>query len=387
MEATVIRVSEARELLAFIPYQFGFVPQESLVAVSIRDPNDTLGLALRVDLSDLSDGERGADLTQWLREHMEADGARRVVLVVYTEAHADLGNAVGVAGRALRTVLDVFPPDLPTEEWWVSPTGYGAVGCTDLSCCPEAGRPLSDLESTQVGAHMVVAGVCLVPDRESLEVRSRAVGPARRSALRAAADERARYHAAKRAGEAALTVWSGRAHEHWSTLCRRAAEGRDLPAATVGRALVALEVPILRDEMLAAFGFGPAIGCPDIDVVTGAEAVFGPGSVPPDRSALGPIRAVLEAVVAHAPVRRGVPALASLACLAWWEGDATRAAVLVEQCLRLDEKYSLAQLLADALHRGLPPAWIRARRRTNRALRKGGVVDDGWSAASTGPVL
>lgn len=72
-------------------------------------------------------------------------------------------------------------------------------------------------------------------------------------------------------------------------------------------------------------------------------------------------RAVLEAVVAHGRRDRQAPALTVLALLAWWDGDAVRASVLVERALDQDPGHRLAELLDRALGAGLPPGWVRRR--------------------------
>ncbi|WP_147796468.1 DUF4192 family protein [Cellulomonas sp. Y8] len=72
-------------------------------------------------------------------------------------------------------------------------------------------------------------------------------------------------------------------------------------------------------------------------------------------------RTVLEQVVAHGRRDQQAPALTVLALLAWWDGDAVRASVLVERALDQDPGHRLAELLDRALGAGLPPGWVRRR--------------------------
>lgn len=81
---TTIRTREPRELLALVPYQLGFHPAESAVVVSLRGPRSTVGTIARMDLADLADPVHGADAARALMGHLLADGARRVVVVLYT---------------------------------------------------------------------------------------------------------------------------------------------------------------------------------------------------------------------------------------------------------------------------------------------------------------
>ena len=52
MDTPTLRVTEPREMLSLVPYQLGFHPTESVVAVSLRPPRGRVGLLVRVDLTD-----------------------------------------------------------------------------------------------------------------------------------------------------------------------------------------------------------------------------------------------------------------------------------------------------------------------------------------------
>ncbi|WP_035059823.1 DUF4192 family protein, partial [Cellulomonas bogoriensis] len=79
---TMIRSGQPRELLALIPYQLGFVPQDSAVVVSVR-ADATAGLVARVDTDDLASSTHGPHVARTLAGHLGADGATHVVLVLY----------------------------------------------------------------------------------------------------------------------------------------------------------------------------------------------------------------------------------------------------------------------------------------------------------------
>ena len=363
MATTVIRAREPRELLAYVPHRLGFSPTDSLAAIAVRARPSRLGLVVRVDIADLASEASGDDVAATVSRHLHADGARRVVLVLYTdEDRREVRRGRGAAGQALSRVRAVLGDDVVADVWLVSSTGYAGVDCQDDACCPEMGRSLTDLESTQVGAQMVLEGSVVAPSRDALAVRRRAPEPARRAARRAAAAERDRRPGqALRDGwgdqESIRSAWTRRGLANWADLLRRAAAGRDLPAGALGRLLAGLEDVLLRDavilEIVRAGG-----AAAERDSVT-LVAVFGSGGPTPDRSAVASARAVLEAVVAHAAVSRGGPPLAVLAWLAWWTGDGARARVLVEQCLGVDPGYSLAGLMGEILDAGLPPGWAR----------------------------
>ncbi len=402
---TTIRTSDIREVLALVPFQLGFRPTESAVLISLRGTRSRVGLVVRVDLADLADlsadldADPDAGLTAgWaartLVGHVVADGARRAVAVLYTGA--DLQGAPGrprplrdeVARAAAQALREAALDSLGELEMWVvGPSGYYALGCADPTCCPPGGRPLDELQSTRIGAQMVLEGQLVAPTREDL-VRLPGTSAAARKAARrarerwqargAAACPGAQAHRWRREG---LALWRAALAEVLEPAGARSGTGEvpavfggpaaGLPApTTTGRLLAALDDVLVRDAVLLSFAegneriadrlvageTGPAIG-DGIAVIT--DPVRGR---PPDRRRVGAVRAVLEHLAAHATRGRCAPALTLLAVLAWWEGDGARAGVLVDRALDAEQGYRLALLVDEALRTGMPPGWVRAGR-------------------------
>lgn len=350
MNPTVLRVSEPREILAFIPHCLGFRPRESVVAVSLRGPR--LGLVARVDVADLIHPEHGPGVAGNLVEHLRADGAARVVLVLYTSDDLRGVRAGRGEGRlAFDRMRSALPGAWRSDEWVVTPDGYASIPCEDERCCPPAGHPLTDLESTQVGAHMVLAGSAVQPDRDSLGVVGRAPEPDRRRAEGAYAEERMRRAATGRAADDRAT-WADRMIEIWRGLW----DGSGGDPASSGRFLVALEDVLVRDEVIASLTTGSG------------ERVFGPGGsgrpdrYRPTRPVVERARAVLEAMVRLAPEGARAAPLAVLAWLAWWSGEGARAGVLAGQCLAEDSTHGLGRLVDDLVRFGVPPGWVESDR-------------------------
>ncbi|PUB23600.1 uncharacterized protein DUF4192 [Promicromonospora sp. AC04] len=191
--ATVVRVAGPEDLLAYIPYRLGFVPAESVVAVSLTGPRQRVGLVARVDLADLRlrqpgdpDGPDGAATARWLTDHVVADGADRAVVVLYTAT--DPNAQSGAARRAVALLRARLERKLPgTEVWLVSPTGFRALDCADPMCCPAEGRPLTALKGSRVAAHMVLEGRTVAGTREERYALRPAPEAARTQARRAAA--------------------------------------------------------------------------------------------------------------------------------------------------------------------------------------------------------
>ncbi|HEY0216013.1 MAG TPA: DUF4192 family protein, partial [Cellulomonas sp.] len=189
--APVLRLREPRDLLAYLPHQIGFRPRESLVAVSLRSRGGELGLVVRVDLADLV-GRSGAGLARTLVEHLRADRAATIQVVLYTGtdprrrgAGGTLLPGDGPAVRAERRLRRAWGPTGVGCTWVVTAQGYLGLECEDPGCCPPGGRPLRDLDETAVAARMTARGSCVLSGREQLGQIEPAGSKARRSASEA----------------------------------------------------------------------------------------------------------------------------------------------------------------------------------------------------------
>ncbi len=422
----VLRVSDPRELLALVPHQLGFRPERSLVLVCLRGERRRVGLVVRADLPrleaaerrDLADRRVGGDLVERVGGVVDRlvdlavrDGAAAVVAVVYDDpAEPDLlsadqdprvdglpglvelllGGACASAGVRLM------------DAWWVDGLRYRSLGCRDARCCPAEGAPLEALHGSVVAAEMVSRGSSPADSRDGLlddlrpappEQRrdaARSAATARRRARRAAADQ------ARAARVRAEALASFRAAAEVERLAAAAApvgsEGPEAaerrggdpgPAvahgpggelhdpALLGRLGAALRDPWLRDAVLVSClpGAGElpeqmVLTGPDVRAEELLDGVVGgvEGAQEPDAELLGPVAAVLAAVVRHLPGAAGAEALAALAWSAWWCGDGARAVVCAERALEAREGTSMAELVLDLVDAGAAPAWVRARR-------------------------
>lgn len=361
---TTIRTSEPRELLALIPFQLGFEPTRSAVVISVRRARSRVGLVARVDLDDLVDPDRGPQVARALVGHLVHDGARSTVLVLYTEAdlQADPGRG-RVAQEHLAAAAEHFL-GLP-DCWVVGPRGYYALDCTDPGCCPPGGRPLAELQATQIGAQMVLNGVQVVGSRDQLVRLDPASPEARRSSRRAAA--RWRGHLDRASGGADQHRWRRESLALWRGELDRVRTGDQPDPNRIGRLQAGLGDVLVRDAVL--LGFVPGTGRLADRVVAGyggaevsvaLRAIIDPtvGTAPePDRMA--EVRTLLHEVVAHTATRLQAPALTLLGVLAWWDGDGARAAVLVERARRAEPAYRLADLIDQTLVAGMPPGWLQ----------------------------
>lgn len=370
MDTPTLRVSEPRELLALIPHQLGFRPGESVVAVGLRPPRGRVGLVVRVDLADLADAGSGPALARGVLAHLDKDGAETAVLVVYTHDDPRRGPDPRVAAAVAHFRDAAAVPFGEVPAWAVTDSGYLSLDCHD-DCCPSGGRPLAELEATQVGAQMVLAGSAVADRREDVARIRPAGGEARRSVARVRRRWLTRGVEALDAGSEAVERWRSDAVAGWRQAVHERVERGRPSAAALGRLESGLADPRVRDAVLVALvpGTGDlAERCvrgerpsPADDAALGhalallVDPVVGVPS-PPEASRVH--EAVLEAVVAHGEHGRQAPALTLLGLLAWWRGDGARAQLLLERALGDEPRYRLAHLVADMVAQGLPPGWV-----------------------------
>ena len=386
--STVVRVAGPEELLAYIPYRLGFEPVESVVVVSLSGPRQRVGLVARVDLDDLQphrpgnpDRPDGAVTARWLAEHVVADGADRVVVVLYTATDTTVPS--GAARRAVDALRARLERQLPgTEVWLVTPTGFRALDCADPMCCPAGGRPLSMLKGSRVAAYMVLEGRTVAGTREERYALRAAPEAARTRARRAAARWTGAYRRlldAPAGSPGALGQWGAESLDLWRSAVRAAScappgEPFSLSPVDLGKIGAALADLPVRDAVLLSLVAGTEETAMrtarrevdgDTDKATGtvmARIVDPERGVPPDDGATRAAREVLEAVVAHVPRNRRAPAYLLLGLVAWWNGDGGLAAERVSDALGVDPGYRLALLLRAAIAGGVPPGWVRRER-------------------------
>lgn len=370
MPAT-LRLREPREMLALIPHQIGFRPVESAVVVSLRPPRGRVGLVVRVDLDALADEATGPQLARTLVSHLDRDGARSAVLVVYTAADPR-PHPTHLAWAAVAHLREAAHLLGQVPAWAVTATGYLALDCHG-ECCPPGGRPLVELDSTQVGARMVLAGSAVADRRDDLALIVPADGESRRAVSRVRTRWATRGARAAAEGAPALERWRLDSLSAWRDQVRSAAAEPAARSSRLGRVEAGLRDRRVRDGVMLALL--PDVGTLPEDLVRGPEPaqtalarmdealarLYDPvrGVRPQQRTWDLHVR-VLEQVVAHGRAGEQAPACTLLAVLAWWAGSGVRAELLLERALREDPEYRLAQLYAQAVGAGMPPGWVAA---------------------------
>lgn len=358
MEATVIRVSEPRELLSYVPYAVGFRPRDSLVLMSLRKSRGRLGLLARVDLADLADLRDGPATAHMLAQHLRRDGAERTIASVWTDLSIARARQDAEVARAVRAVRRCQSMPRVEEIWLVASDGWTEWSGRREDCCPATGRPLRELESTVLGAAMVVAGAGLAPDREQLAPAPAPSGPR----TQAAASALTRALARREAGASPQSAHE-RSYRRWHALIEAAGAREELDAGALGALAADLEDTTFRDGLLLSLvAQVEGADAEELGAERLLELAYTSGARAPERAELALVEAVLTQCARLAPPGHRAKALAALGWIAWWCGDGARASVLIDRALADDPPHAFARLMAQLIAGGLPPGWIHASR-------------------------
>lgn len=335
--APVLRVSDPRELVAYIPYAMGFRPRRSLVFISIRRHRGRLGMVARVDLEDVL-GTYGDQVIDDLAGHLRSDDARNVLVAAYVE-EATPQEARTVWTYRLVQVLSRASL-VPIEQiWLVGPTWFACADPCEPTCCPPDGVPLAELESTSVAAAFVMSGSAPKADRADL-APGRDGDPGRRRAF----------------ARAFRSVTTRTPAQRVSAI-DRVLEGEHLSAAGLGR--FAAAVADGPDAVVAGvLGLDPELH--ESVAQEALERAHAPGAPAPDHERSERARQALVLAVRLAPRSSRARLLAVLAWLAWWCGDGAAARVYNDEARDLEENQILAILVERLLDNAVPPGWARS---------------------------
>ncbi|WP_299039864.1 DUF4192 domain-containing protein [uncultured Pseudokineococcus sp.] len=340
----VIRIDQAREILAAVASTLGFQPTDALVLVGLRGNRHTLGPVIRIDLPALEDPTAVAHLVTLATTHSNA-----CLLITYTpDNQRPAGRR---AASTLTAALDEARHPV-LETLWVTPTAYGSATCADPDCCPPTGHPLSDLDSTLIRATDVTNGRALVPTRADL-IPAPATPAARRLAEAARAAWTAEHPATNPAHTRdALQVWT-----------TALATPADVDPSTYGHLAAVLTDPTWRDLVIThaatdGTGINPETATARTDAIRAMLALPGEPTQRPGEN-LPAALDLLMRTAAHATGSPAAHAWAATALLAWYSGHGARAALAAEAAHNADPDNTLAALATQILAAQIPPAWTQ----------------------------
>ncbi|MGV0792354.1 DUF4192 domain-containing protein [Mycolicibacterium sp. XJ1819] len=305
-------------LIAALPAVLGFVPEKSLVVVTVE--RGQMGCVMRIDLS-----EDLADAVEHLAEVASTAGPDAAIAVVvddagaacrmcndeYRELAATLAAALGRHGIELLATHVV--DRVAAGGRWHCADGCGCSGTVD------------DPNSSPLAAAAVLDGRRLYARRAELQEVIAVTDPSRTAALAAVIGgrtiEKDRPDTAKRRDVEAAIVAAA-----------QLADGVDLPDATLAQLALALSDLVVRDTLYAL-----AVG----ERAEQAEALW-------------------AELARTLPEPWRVEALGLLAFSAYTRGDGPLAGVSLDAALRCDPGHRMAAMLDRALQSGVRPEQVRA---------------------------
>jgi hypothetical protein len=309
---TVYTAHDVPDLINSLPTLFGFTPSESLIAIAANGPRRRFGFRLRVDIPDDEDVD---ELAALVTRHLHHQAAEAAVLIAVTERQAVAGRLLAAVERGLAPIELVVGVRATATHYWTSEAGF-----------PIEGIPFEKSPHHLSIVKAIAAGQEILPDRQALVDRFRAVeGPRRRLMLRAT-DEVLRQvlPLISQAQGADLAVAGMR---EVGPILERGSIGR-LDDGDVVRLAVWTSAVAVRDAVWAR------ITCDNAETMLGLLTQVSRSVVPPFE-----------------------PAVLSLAAFAaWLTGDGAQALIAVERALSADPGYSMAGLILQLLEGGVSPS-------------------------------
>jgi hypothetical protein len=315
-----IQVRGPRSLIAVVPHLLGFHPANSLVVVGVTGPHGRVRLAFRYDLPDPLDASVTADI------------AGHAVLVLRREK-VTTATVIGYGAGALVTpVVDVIRHALPragirlADVLRVEDGRYWSYLCTDPACCPPEGNALDPADPAV--AALAGYGLTALASRDDLAATIGPVTGADADAMEQATLLAARVIArdSEEVGEDAM--FDGLRRTVQGAITRYRQGGTITEPAELARLCLALRAVEVRDDAWARMA--PEHCDAHLKLWT--------------------------QVIRHAtPLYVAAPA-SLLAFVAWQNGDGALATIAVERALADDPNYTMAELIGQALHAGLPPS-------------------------------
>ncbi|NYJ75126.1 DUF4192 domain-containing protein [Allobranchiibius huperziae] len=314
------------ELIAYLPYELGFRPTDSLVVVGLADQR--IRVVARLDLREEDDLLPG---TGRIGQVFARAGVRSALCCAFVDTPPVPQDAPTRLLDVACDVLRAYDVDaahlLVTRDggWWAHRCGCGG--------CPRRPAALPDPDRVDAVFESVLDGIAPHASRADL-----------RASLNQCRTEVAQAVGAAPVVDrpmrpAALTA------AMWEIL-HGSAPIHEMPVPMLASLSRAIADPAVRDEV---FGW-VAPGLPGPTPSTPALSPYVAGALDPRA-----VRARLVQWLHCLPEWMRPPVLTFIAGSAWSSGSGALAAVAVEQALRIDPGYRLARLLGRAVELGARP--------------------------------
>jgi hypothetical protein len=309
---SVYTAHDIPDLLNTLPTLFGFRPTESLVAVATTGPRRRFGFRLRVDIPA---PEHVVPLARVVVGHLRHQGAEGAIFLAVTQEQEIARDLLAAIEDELGSIALIVAARADGQRYWSDEPGFPADGIA---------YEASDHHVSVVQA--IAAGQEILPDRQALVDRFRAVDGPRRQWLARAADE-VLAHVIPLVTTTLADELTGVAMRELQPIVDRGLAGERLTDDELVRLSVWVSSVQVRDEIWS--------------------------QITPD-NAEGMLR--LLTLVSRSVVPPFEPAVLSLAAFAaWLRGDGAQSLIAVERALDADPDYSMALLILQMLQGGVAP--------------------------------
>lgn len=320
-------------LVAFLPYEFGFAPQDSLVLVGLRARQ--IQVSARLDLPDVVAGDLASMLQPIRRAGL--DDVAAFVLEPRTTSAVD--DALHSLERHLREqgcpVTHIVHVD--RGRWWAQRCRHG--------CCTGGWHTVPDCSRVPAVADRVLQGVAPAVSRDHLAAELRSVYPLQAAAVRSVL----RRGVARDDETAIATMLLGDIGADRLPADLVAAATHQAATVEIRDAVLGWLVPELL-ELEVATPIGPRA----VDAAL-VRHTLGPPLHQAELIDHGVVAARLITWIRSVPPEAQVPLLLFLAALKWGCGEWAMASIALERAQTLEPDCRLAALLSAALRHGLRP--------------------------------
>ena len=327
----VVRVTDPVSLLAVVPHLLTFQPSDSLVVIGTAPPRGQVRLTLRYDLPDPAGPDIAAEIARHAAGVLGAQGIETAAAVGYGP-----GPRVTPVADALRECAAEAGLRI-TELLRAENQRYWSYLCTNPGCCPAEGTPYP-ADDPAAGA-LAAAGRPVLASREELAATLAPVTGADAELMRQST-RRAEEHAVRLIDRTMRTGRRGAARrliavtgvDAVAEAIAASQRGETVPAGPAAAWLtVVLQDLRVRDD--AWCRMEPEHRTEHLRLWTGLTRLAQPGYV-------------------------AAPA-SLLAFVAWQSGNGALANVALDRALSDNPRYTMAQLLRQAIDSGAPPSLAR----------------------------
>lgn len=323
------------EIVAYLPYQFGFVPRDSLVLIGVRDGG--VQVCARVDRPSPADAVAQArDLAQSV---VRSDPDDVIVL-----GYDGFGTAERLFALELRSLLSAW--GIGMSHVAVVQNGAWRAGRCSCGGCPREWQSVPPHCGLAPVAEQVLRGVVPVQRRSDLERRFELLHPRVADAV----EERILR----------TPLWIQTSRVLPAVLLDERTPVPALPVDMLAPATMAVASIQIRDEILSWLmpDFMPVDAAPPDEIIDPHHLGLPPMWLREVGSFDDPVTTVarrLEEWVTCIPRHRSVPVLMLLAGFRWTTGNGVLASMAVARALDIDPSCPLALLIDQALRAGLRP--------------------------------